>query len=267
MTKWDTQTLTRLVSEASGVIKTTLGVANNAAWAAALEAHDHVKTSRRYRQAVKKAFRDTIEAFRDRERKLVHAQKNRLFHVEDLLPEHRKRYGDITDGEYYEYWCSTGQTAYYQTRSWVMNIRNKYRQSMIAHDGAEAEIVSWAMAADACLRLAQVVYANITELCADEFDIPKALLDEIFGALDMTLIADKWNKAIGLLAPETEVYTLTDYETKNIQYALDQLMDQWMSLDTIKSSVKETISSYDDIFRTKGELKKALREVSEWNQD
>lgn len=267
MTKWDKPELTRRTAEASGVIKTTLGVTNNAAWAATLEAHDHVKKSKRYRETVKKAYLDTIDAFRCRERKLVYAEKNRLFHLADLLPEHRKRYGDITDTEYYEYWCSTGQTAYCQTRSWVMNIRNKYQQSLSAHGVAEAEIVSWAMEADACLRLAQVAYANITELCADEFDVPLALLHDIFGALDMTLFADKWTNAMRLLVPETETYTLSDFETKNIQYGLDQLMDQWMSLDTIKSSVKETISSYDNIFRTKGEMKKALREVSAWDKD
>lgn len=261
LTKYDKKELTLRMSKASGVIKTNCGIANNAAWAATLEAHDHVKNHPRYRFNVKRAFREAIDLFRRRELQIVHDEKNRLFHLADLLPESRRRYGDITDSDYYEYWCSSGQTAYYQKRAWATAVRNKFRLTLERHGVPYADDASWAMMADACLRMAQARYANVTNFCVEEWQVPRALVDDIFGLLNMEAVADKWDAALTLLVPETANYKLEESEQRNIQLSLDQLMEQWTSVVTITDSLHETIQERDDIFRSKKEQRKALIEV------
>ena len=38
-----------------------------------------------------------------------------MFHLDDLEPSVRRKYGDITDREYYDFWASTGSQAYQQS--------------------------------------------------------------------------------------------------------------------------------------------------------
>lgn len=251
------------VSSSSAYIKQMCGIGNNAAWSAALEALDHVRQHPRYKQAVKKAFLAAIEMFRQYENRLVYAEQNRMFHLDDLTPEYRKRYGNVSDREYYDYWASTGATAYARTRRFVTSLWNKYRLSLISHEIGHADIVAWAMAADACLRLAQCIYEQCVEVCIAEYKAPREILHVIFGQLNIKHIADAWDKALNMLAPETEHYELSDLEKRNIQNGLDQLMEEWSGANTLTDSITESTEAFGEIFRTKGEQKKALRMLAE----
>jgi succinate dehydrogenase/fumarate reductase flavoprotein subunit len=42
-----------------------------------------------------------------------------------------------------------------------------------------------------------------------------------------------------------------------------QLAETWVNPDYIYESVSETLPEYEEIFRTKGEMKKALRNIEE----
>lgn len=255
--------LAKQVARSSASIKTVCGIANNAAWACALEAIGYLRKHPRYRQMVKRGFEDALDEFQKYEHRLIYAKENRLFHVGDLVPVYRKKYGDITDREYYEFWASTGATAYAQRHVWVTNLWNKFRLSLIGHKIQNEEIVAWGMVADACLKLAVCIYENHIKACEEDFDVPSPLLQEIFGQLNIASIEKKWDRALTMLEPKTEGYDLTELEQRNIQQGLDQLQEEWTSAATITGSLTESIEAYEEVFRTKGEQKKALRQVAE----
>ena len=274
MTKWKVngqvistelsrEEMAKRVSKSSALIKMMCGIGNNAAWACCLEAMDQLRQHPNFRHKVKQGFNAAMEGFKAYERCLVYATENRLFHLDDLTPEYRKRYGNISDREYYEYWCSTGATAYSQKRVWALNLWNKYRLSLIRHKVPNEELVAWGMTADAALRLAQCIYENNIKVCACDYEVPRLLLEVIFGGLNVKRIADKWDAALMMLEPLTDTYELEDIEQKNIQLGLDQLMEEWTSMATAVDALTETTEAYDDVFRTKGEQKKALRQIAE----
>jgi len=255
------------VARASALIKTMCGIGNNAAWACCLEAMDYIRQHPNYRHKVKKAFHDVMEAFKAYERKLIYTSKNRLFHLDDLTPEYRKRYAAITDREYYDYWASTGATAYMRKRQWVTNLWNKYRVSLVHHAMPNATITAWSMTACAALRLAQAIWENNVRVCVNEYKVPEPLLKELFGDLNLKAIADKWDSAITRLSPETIGYELESTEQKNIQNGLDQLMEEWTSVATMTDALAETTEAYDEVFRTKGEQQKALRLIADMRKE
>ena len=105
------ETVKRMASSAA-VVKLICGVANNAAWMVVLDAHDHAKRCRGYRHGVKHQFKAAIQALKDYERRLLYAEENRMFHLADMSEKVRKKYGDISDREYYDFWASMGGAAY-----------------------------------------------------------------------------------------------------------------------------------------------------------
>lgn len=260
------ETLERAVSDSAAMVKTTCGIGNNAAWSVALEALDHVRKHPRYKHGVKQAFLSAVQEFKNYECELVYATENRLFHVADLTPEYRKRYGDITDREYYEFWCSTGASAYVQKRVWVTNLWNKFRLSLIGHKVQHPDEVAWGMAASAALLLATCMYDNSVRVCVEDYKVPRQLVDGIFGKLNMIAVAKKWDKALMMLEPFTATYDLTELEQKNIQQGLDQLQEQWTSTATYTGALTEAVDAYEEVFRTKGEQKKALRLIAEMRE-
>ncbi len=251
------------VSAASALIKTMCGIGNNAAWSCCLEAMDHLRQHPNFRHHVKKGFNAAMEEFKQYERRLVYANENRLFHLGDLTPEFRKRYGNISDREYYDYWCSTGATAYAQKRTWAVNLWNKYRLSMLHHGVPHEDIVAWGMVGSASLRLAQCIYENNIEVAVQDHGIPKPLLEVLFGGLNIKTVADRWDAALPLIEPRTNGYELDDAEVLNIQLGMDQLAEEWTSMATMTDALTESTEAYNEIFRTQGEQKKALRLIAE----
>ena len=251
--------LAERVAKTAGLVKTMAGIGNNAAWSACLEAMDHLRKHPNFRHQVKKGFNDAIQAFHNYEKRLVYATENRLFNLDGLTPEYRKRYGNITDRDYYEYWSATGSMAYSQKRQWVANLWNKFRLSLIGHKVPNPETVAWGMAADACLKLAVCIYENAIKVGVEEYGVPKALLDAILCGLNISAIEKRWDKALMMLEPLTETYDLTELEQKNIQLGLDQLQEEWTSCTTLRGALSETTEAYEEVFRSIGEKKKALR--------
>jgi arsenate reductase-like glutaredoxin family protein len=62
---------------------------------------------------------------------------------------------------------------------------------------------------------------------------------------------------------ETLNYALDPVEDKNIEMGIVQLAETWVNPDYIYDSISETLPEYEEIFRTKGEMKKALRNLEE----
>ena len=259
--------LTERVAKAAGLVKTMTGIGNNAAWAACLDAMDQLRKHPRFRHLVKREFNGAILEFKAYEKRLIYADMNRMFCVDDLTPEYRKRYGNITDREYYEYWSATGATAYAQKRQWMTNLWNKFRLSLIGHKVPNEDTVAWGMAADACLKLAVCIYENAIRVGVEDYGVPKVLLDAIFGDLNISAVEKRWDMALMMLEPFTGTFELTEQEQRNIQLGLDQLQEEWTSCATLRGALIETTDAYEEVFRTKGEMKKALRLIEDIREE
>ena len=244
----------------SAIMKTMTGVGNNSAWAACLEALDHIKQHPRYKHEVKRAFNAVVEEFHAYERNLLLGSKNRLFHVADMIPESRKRYGDITDREYFEYWAASGATIYTNKRQWFTNLWNKFRLYFINHKVEHPDIAAWAVAAEMVLKLSLTIYEESCKVVSEK--VPMEVVKVIFSKLSLERVWRAWSKAVALLEPSTQLNDYTELEQKNIQYGLDQLEDEWTDTNNLVGALSDTTEAFDEIFRTKGEQKKALRMIA-----
>lgn len=251
------------VNAMSGVFKLYCAVGNNAAWMACLDAHDKIKQHRNYRHRVKQLFKLTLEEFHAYERNLLHATRNRMFHLGDLQPEARKKYGNITDRDYYEMWVGVGATAYQKTRPMITSLQNKYRLSLISHGIAQPDIMAWAIAGQACLELACEIYKGAVDVAAEQHGVPRKVSNEVFGGLNLRKVADSWRMARIALDPAADAWEVEGIEKRNIDLGMEQLQDTWLNPHIVNGSVAETTEDYEEIFRTKGEMKKVLKYIAE----
>lgn len=253
----------QLIINGASMVKFVVGIGNNAAWSAMLEAHDHAKQCKRYRQQVKRAFKDALDTFHAYERELLSPYGIRFFHVADMPPEKRKKYGNITDEQYYEYWRNTGAQAYTNTRDIITSLVNKYRKSLQAHNVNDAEHVAWVMMAQAALEMAVEIYNTAVEKVSEGTQVPTSILHRNFRVFRLDRLAASWRKALALLSPESEDYDLDEQEERDIIFGLEQLEEAWASIDNMFDSTIKTVADYEEIFRTKGENKKAQRQLAE----
>lgn len=252
---------------AAAIVKLLCGVGNNAAWLVTLHAHDQAKRCKRYYHGnVRHEFRQVFKMFKEYERTLLYTNVNRFFHVADMSPDVRKKYGDISDADYYELWTGTGAAAYDRTKPLITSLWNKYRLSLLAHDVHDAEQVAWVMTAAACLELSAMIYKKAIEECANGMNLPYILLKRTFRDFDMSAINEKWAKAMKALAPEIIELYPSETEAKNIKHGLDQLQQNWTDATLLYNSLGDAVSEYREFFRTKNEVRKALKDINDLKQ-
>lgn len=251
------------MANAAAVVKLICGVANNAAWRCALEAHDRARCCPNYRHGVKRAFRECFRALHYYERRLIYASENRMFHLADMSDRVRKKYGPISDREYYDFWAATGSEAYQRTESLITSLQNKYKLSLEREGVAEAYNVAWVMVAMAALDLAVNMYRRAIDECITGYQLPRKMLESVFGQFSLHDVADRWRKALIALCPGTDHITPSDLDERNIELGLEQLCQAWADPTVLYNSAMDTVSEYQEIFRTKGEQKKSLREIAE----
>lgn len=254
--------LAKKMAYAAANIKMVTGMANNAAVLIMLDAHDKIKHHPRYRQAVKHAFRQALKAREDYERGLLHADYNRLFHVDDMMPESRKIYADdLTDADYFGMWLALGDPIYTKTRPFLGSMWNKYRLSLFNHGIAHPDLLAWPMVAMSCLQLAKKMYDKAIERVIEEYSLPPELVRRTFKGFDIASIVQAWAKAVRLL--DDTRYKLETTEEKNIEVGLLQICDIWRDPENYYEALRENIKEFEEVFRTKGEQKKALRSIAE----
>lgn len=255
--------LRRKVGAAAGQVKLVCGVGNNAAWAVCMEAMDHLKQHPRFRHAIKLRFRDAMEAFKRYESALIYpGQGVRFFDIDDMSPTVRKKFGDISDRDYYELWAGIGCSTYKETRPMVTSLQNKFRLSLLKHGVAQPDIIGWAMTAETCLALAAVMYCGVMADIEGQMPTYVATLRDVFSPFSLEHIHSLWQRALIALCPEADGYALEDGERRNIELGVEQLQEAWNNVDCIYESTAKAVTQFDDIFRTPGEMKKALREIA-----
>lgn len=259
--------LQRRMEMASSQMKLATGIGNNAAWCACLEAHDKLKKHKNYRHRVKHAYKQALKELKDYERRLIYATENPMFCMSDMSAEIRKIYGTISDRDYYEFWAGTGAAAYRDTRPLVTSLVNKYRLSLLSHGIDQSDITAWGMAAMACLKLAQQIYDVSLRVVIDTHGLPPTLVKEVFWQFKLERVATEWKRALELTEPACAGLTLDSMEARNIELGIIQLQEAWGDTSEHLSSVVNTIRDFDDVFRTKGEMNKAIREIEELKYD
>lgn len=249
------------IASASAVIKVFCGVANNCSYIVMGNAYDAIKKHPHYKHSVKKAFRLAIEEWKIYERGLLYAKVNRMFHVVDMPAEARKKYGDMTGQEYFEYWQGLGGAAYTRTKDLLDSLYYKYQKSLKAHSVPHDEIIAHLLLCDACFMLAEKIHTKIMEEVKEQTGLPMSFFHEIYDQFSISRVIKAWEKALLLVDPKTFDYDIGPTEARNIELGLIQLEDRWGDLDFIFESVKGASLDFAEVFRTEGELKKALREV------
>lgn len=262
------QEFAHAIGAVSNMVKMCVGIGNNAAWSACLDAYDHIKKHPRYRQQVKggstpeqnfKRFFDILKRY---ERQLRYTEHNRFFRVSDMSPETRKRYGDITDEQYYDFWAAMGSTAYAETQPFFTSLVNKLRLAYLNHGVANPDIMGWAMAAQMALTMAVNIYTCALDNAAKDMPVlSRKQYAQIFRDFDLSQAEKWWVSCVEELDP-TPV-ELTSLEQKNIELGYMQLEKMWLDENTIFGSRIKTFEEYDEVWRTKGEMKKAIRQYSE----
>lgn len=254
--------IARRMSKAARVVKLICGVANNAAWLVVLDGYDQARRCQRYRHEVKRAFKLAIEAWHEYERRLIHATENRMFHLADMDENVRKTYGDITDRQYYEFWASIGGPAYQKTRPLITSLWNKHRLSLLNHHVNDADKVAWVITAQAALELAEQLYEKAIRECVDGYKLPERMVRGVFCQFSLKNVSERWRRALLLLSPDTE-FELEPTEKRNIEMGLTQLCEAWLDPTLLYNSTMESVEDYDEVFRTRGYQKKALRKIAE----
>lgn len=249
------------MAAAAGLIKFICGVANNAAWLVALEALDHARRCRDYRGNVKYRFKQSVAAYHDYERNLIHNKNNRMFCVADMTPEIRKKYGNITDREYYDFWTATGAQAFTKTKPMITSLWNKYRLSLQSHGVKESEHLAWVMTATAALELAVNLYKRAIKDIVESYKLPRHLVEYVFSQFSLEPVRKRWNDAMLSLSPHVD-YTISGMEERNIVHGLEQLQEAWTDTSVLYDSASETVAEYEEVFRTPGEQKKVMREIA-----
>lgn len=248
--------------QAAGYVKLVCGVGNNAAHMAMLDGYDHARRCKAYRHEVKRAFKQAIEEWHVYERRLLHEKTFRMFCVADMPENVRRKYGDISDRQYYDYWTGTGCAAYERTRPLLTSLQNKYKKSLVRHGYEDADHVAWVMVGMACLELACAMYERTIADCPENYDVPLKPARLVFGQLSLLNVKEKWNKALTMLTAGYE-HPLDKDEERDITLGLDQLTETWVDSSLHFQSAMDTAEDYGEVFRTKGMQKKIIRECAE----
>ena len=248
--------------QAAGYVKLVCGVGNNAAHMAMLDGYDHARKCKAYRHEVKRAFKQAIEEWHVYERRLLHEKTFRMFCVADMPENVRRKYGDISDRQYYDYWTGTGCAAYERTRPLLTSLQNKYKKSLVRHGYEDADHVAWVMVSMACLELTCAMYERTIADCPENYNVPLKPARLVFGQLSLLNVKEKWNKALTMLTAGYE-HPLDKDEERDITLGLDQLTEAWVDSSLHFQSAMDTAEDYGEVFRTKGMQKKIIRECAE----
>ena len=95
--------------------------------------------------------------------------------------------------------------------------------------------------------------------------------ERIFNAFDLTTVGRMWLSACddldrrALLLAQDAIDK--DAGVKNIKVSVEQLQDAWLSDEALAEAMRLSVMDFEEVFRTKGEVKKSLREIDEFEEE
>lgn len=266
---------TNSVLNASSMVKTTCGIGNNAAWMACLDAWDIIRQHPRIRKqqgstTPYREFRKVFELLRRYELNLKWTNQCRFFHVADMPPETRKKFGDITDSEYYDFWAAFGFEAYAKTYNFLTCLQHKLYKAYARQTDRHPDILAWAMTAEFALDMAVDIYQGAIRVAVSDCPFPvgpyglndaQRVYSTIFKSFDLSHVYRQWCDAARMIGCDD--YQLNETEYRDVKMGYVQLRDMWLDEETIFGSRIKVLEDYAEVFRTGGERKKAAREFAE----
>lgn len=256
----DKQRLIRQVSDACGELKMFTGGAVNCALFMLHEALVQLEQCDTYRHQAKVLLNRTRQDWQQYEHDLLHPGDGlRFFHLDDMQDEYRKRYGDITDAEYFEFWQGMGSEMYMQCHPDIIALCYKYERYLTRIGHRNAKAYATAMTADALLQLSCIVWDIITLQNQSAMPALSPSFRQLAQPLSPQRIADTFHQAIEVMflshSPE-----LTALECADIKSSTDSISATWSDPITYTNIQESNIKSYaSDVFRTKGEVRKLLQ--------
>lgn len=281
LTAEEAEELNRTFSQCAGFVKMMAGVANGCALAVMRDALDRITDVRpksdylarprqphpNYRHRTKHLFRQAEQEADAYRRALLHPATGelRFFHMADMPEQTRKTYGDITDSEYFELWEATGGGVYQECRPLITSLWNKYRLSLTAHQVPQPEMAAWGITAMTLLQLAVETWQRAMRSVHEAIDgrLSLQFVEQCYRPFSLQRVAQRWQQALETLSPETATYKLDSHEERNIALGINQLRERWVSPDLPFNATMQAVEDYDELFRTPGERKKALRQLAE----
>lgn len=260
------------IAQASSLVKLVDGTTNNAAWAACLDAYEMLKPlKKRMNRNVKGGgtagdeLKRVFKALKTYQRNLIYTTDIRFFHVADMAESTRNFYSEnMTDEEYYDFWASFGFKAYETNKNFFTCLINKLK--LIYENGGikDAEAAAWSMGAYMSLSIATDCHRKVTTSVAEQWGGHLKEWQWFFKDFDLTHIEKLWGDAHKDMFPELDKLKFSDTEYQNVNISFNQWAERLIKGHTLAKSRIETIADYaDDIFRTKGCVKKAIRELTD----
>lgn len=258
------------VVRASALVKLVDGCANNAAWAACLDAYEYLKPLKRFNQQVRGgdtagyAYKRCFKVLKEYQRNLIYASENRFFHVADMTEETRAFYAkDMTDEEYYDFWASFGFKAYQDNKQFLTCLVNKLRIVYEKNGIRNAEAAAWSMGGYMSLSVASECHADAVKTVARQWGGKLSEWQRLFRAFDLSHVEKLWGDAHRGFFPELSRVEFADDEFENVKLSFNQWADRLVKGKTLIKSRVDTVADFaDDIFRTPGCAKKAIRELT-----
>lgn len=260
-----------ILTYSSSVAKSVCGVTNNYAILVMLDAHDKIKSTPIYRHQVKLAFKQAISEMQSYRRllRMGNPRGLRFFNINDMLPETRQKYGDITSEEYYDYWESIGSLAYTKTKDLMNSLAYKYEKVLVEKGYKYHKELAWVMVASVALSIAVGQYEGVIQQCCEELHVTAAELDEMLAPFNMNNINLRWKRAWELADPECSVKMDKD-KFRNIELGIEQLSDALRDPLLVYDSVIDSTKEYEEIFTSKKKQKEIIKEMksckSEFNK-
>lgn len=275
-----------LMAQCAGFVKMMMGAANNAALVVMMDCLNKIADVRpkdeymvrpcsphpKYKHKVKRDFARAIDEYKRYRTNLVHPAPDtvRFFRLQDMPDEARRKYGVVTDMQYFEFWEATGALVYQKSQPLIGSLQNKFFLSMRAHGVPYADLVAWGLVAETVLKLAVNIFeqtmCGVNAAC--EGLLSESQIWQIYAPFSLERISAAWQRALVALAPETDDYSLDEAEERNVALGVEQLEELWTSTDLpFDATIKAVYDYSDEIFATKGFAKKAVRELTEMRND
>lgn len=261
--KYTKEELTMRLTHAAELVKMVCGAANHMARLVMLDAHDLASKHPNYKHKVKKTYKQALEEFENIDKRLRNAGDAGFFNLKNLPPEVRKKYGNITNSDYFEYWQSLGTESFVYNRNLIGDLKNAYKTSLNNNNIEYADTISYVMAANAMLHLAVKVYneAIDCEMRNGCKGVTKETLNRIFECFCPKKVLNLWDNAMRMCFPEAFKVKPSEEDNEKIKAFLLLLEDSVTKPQLLYLYVERSINSYEEIFRTKTEKKEVLKQI------
>lgn len=255
-------------------LKASVGGTNKATIAIVLDCIDRLRQHPRF-QGNRKAYflaktNSVMGSISDYRRRLLNPPTGepQFFSVRDLEDWQRKTYGDISNADLFDLWEAAGGKVYSDTWPLFTALQNKFRLA-VTHCGFErtADSTAWALTGTTALELAIEVWQTaISSIHRTVTRLTRQAVEDTYRSFSLTPVLMKWTRAVNNLIPDDENSTFSPMDTRNINLTIEQIREHWRALDANLDAAIDAAEKYNELFRTQGERKKAIRQLAEIRQ-